>query len=71
MAEEYVSTDINYYKFDGLTILKPMITLNKDLSLNTSILLRVTLDNIETQTTTVDAVSGATKTTTSTSNTKR
>ena len=70
MAEEYVSTDINYYKFDGLTILKPMITLNKDLSLNTSILLRVTLDNIETQTTTVDAVSGATKTTTSTSNTK-
>ncbi len=70
MADEYVSTDINYYKFDGLTVIKPMITLNKDLSLNTSILLRATLDNVEMQTTTVDAVSGATKTTTTTSNAK-
>lgn len=70
MADEYVSTDINYYKFDGLTVIKPMITLNKDLSLNTSILFRATLDNVEAQTTTVDAVSGATKITTSTSNTK-
>lgn len=69
MADEYISSGINYYKFEGLTVIKPMISLKKEISLNTTIQLRGIFDNVETETTSsVDAVSGATKTTTVTSN---
>lgn len=59
VAEDYIHLSTYYYDIKpNLTVTSPICSISKDLSMNTNVLLRFTVDNVK-----IDGVTGATKST--------
>ena len=62
LAEDYVHTPVHYYDINhGLTIAKPVFSISQDVTLDTNLSMRFTVDRVKTEVSGVDAISGATQ----------